>query len=496
MRHSIVIVVLLMAWLPVAWADAAEVLDPATEYKLAYEAEKQGDLAAALLHWENLQDSCDITREMRVQVVDRIRELRPQVPVDPKKEPANTWTCLVLVYKHLDFEWTDAEGTKHHVVTTMSDDDIAEVRRGVDGFAGHVLNYTSREMRIAYDFRVIERTLSSLVGGQRFWLGPKEVEKDMDDVPFGAYESVFAYVKMQQEEDGPSVPGAFGGGALGSDIGPKGCGYTNILLWVNRLKPNTRKGEIELHEWLHQIDWMFVALQGYPDEICPNPDGGRKEGDYGGDADFRHTAAMKGLGWMPYYAHMMQDHVTRRMWRNASMHRMPDTRWLRGRVSEWLVLGPFEKTNGTSLATPFIDEETVEPRPGLKTAGKQWRLARNKGVMLELNALFDPNDNVVAYAHVYVHSDKTRLAQLRLGTDDGGAVWHNGRLIYFAPVARGIQNDRNIVDVELTEGWNRFLFKVDDISGSWALTARLTTPRRGPVPGIRLAATPDASPAE
>jgi len=492
MRLGVVIMTLVALWAVAASAQTTELLNPATEWKLAHEAQAKGDLEAALQHFENLIDSCDIDVVMRFAIVDRVRQLRPKVPVDPKKEPTNTWTCLVLVYKNLDFTWTDKAGKKQHVVTTMSKEDIDEIRRGMDFFAKHVLNYSSREMKISYEFKVVERTLSNLIGGGHFWLAPGEVEKDMKGVPFAAYDSVFTYMKMQQKADGPTIPRAFGGGTLGSDIGPKGCGYTNYLLAVKSLEPNKRSGEIEVHEWLHQIDWMFSALYGYPRGSCANPDGGRKVGGrWGGDPDYRLPLTAK--TWMPYYIHIMQDHMTRQMWRIASMRHIPETAWNKAFVKEWLVLGPFEKTDGKSLATRFINEETVEPRVGLKTAGKTWRTARSQGMMINLNDYFKPNDNVVAYAHVYVHADTAQLVQLRLGSDDGAAVWHNGQLVCFAPVRRGVQKDRNIVDVELAKGWNRFLFKVDDIGGSWALTARFTTHRGSAVPGLRLATSPVAA---
>lgn len=496
MRAFIIVAILLIGWAGSVSGQVTELLNPATEWKLAHEAQKSGDPAAALQHFENLIDSCDIDVVMRFAIVDRVRRLRPTVPVDPKKQPSNTWTCLVLVYENVDFEWTDKAGKAgkagktHHVVTKMTKEDVKEIRSGMDGFARDVLKYTSREMRITYDFKVVERTLKSFVGGGRFWLGPKQAEKDMDDVEFAAYDSVFTYVKMQQKADGPAIPRAFGGGTLGSDIGPKGCGYTNYLVGPRALEPNRRTGEIEVHEWLHQIAWMFMALHGYPRGSCASSDGGRKVGGrWGGDPDYRLALTEK--SWMPFYIHIMQDHITRKMWRNASMRRIPDTPWTRGRVNEWLVLGPFEKGDGRTLATRFIDERNVRPRPGLKTAGKEWRLAKSQGVMVNLNDYFKQNDGVIAYAHVYVYSDKRQVAQLRLGSDDGAAVRHNGQLIYFAPVPRGIQKDRNSVDVMLEEGWNSFLFKVDDIGGSWGLTARITMPRGGPVPGLRYAVSPD-----
>lgn len=191
---------LVVATIGPVWAQQADFLDPAAEYKQAYEAEQKGDFVAALQHWENLIDSCDIEPAMRLHVVDRVRAIRPKVAVDPKKEPSNTWSCLALVYKNIEFEWTDKAGEKHHLVTTMSDDDVKAVREGMDNYAKHVLELSSRELGITYELRVVDRKVTELVGEDNFWLSPQEAEKDMKDDGMAAYDTVFAFSRFQQED--------------------------------------------------------------------------------------------------------------------------------------------------------------------------------------------------------------------------------------------------------------------------------------------------------
>jgi hypothetical protein len=487
-RIAVVLLGVLL-WCPVSRAQGPELLDPAKERRLALDAEKAQDWGSALAHWENLNDSCEIDPILRLQVVARIHDLRPKVPVDPDQRPGNVWKCLALVYRNVDFEWKDKDGKPQHIVTTMSDADVETLRSGFESFRNLVLAYSGRELDLAYDVRVVERPLKQLIGEGSFWLDPAEAAKDMDDVAQDECDSVFTYTRYQQAKDGAAIPAPFAGGTLGGDLGPKGAGYTHIILWAPNLEPGGRTGEIELHEWLHQVDWMFSAVQGYPDDVVPTPDGGRMEGDFGGDPDYRRRPEEK--TWLPFYRHIMQDHITRAMWRNASMHRVAETPWSATMIGEWLVLGPFEKVGGNSFATPFIDEETIEPYPTMRTSGKVWRLCRAEGFVLNLDRILSPNENVVAYAHVYVHSDKEQAAQLRIGSDDGAAVWDNGRLIYCSEVPRGLTRDQNSVDVMLKQGWNRFLFKVDEISGGWGLAARFTDTDGRPLPGIRTAVRPD-----
>jgi hypothetical protein len=234
---------------------------------------------------------------------------------------------------------------------------------------------------------------------------------------------------------------------------------------------------------------MFTAVQGYPDDICPNPDHGRMEGQFGGDPDFRRTPEMK--NWLPYYEHMMTDHVTRRMWRNASMQRVAETPWSGFNEIEWLVLGPFEKSEAEGLSTPFIDEQKARPKDGMEAGEKAWRKAVSERGVLNFEKAVGPEDHVVAYAHVYLHSDKEQRAQVHIGSDDGAAIWHNGTMIYHVEIPRPLRVGENLIDVMLVKGWNSFLFKVDEIEGGWALSASFTDTEGKVLEGTRLSLMPD-----
>jgi len=74
--------------------------------------------------------------------------------------------------------------------------------------------------------------------------------------------------------------------------------------------------EMIIHEWLHCIDCMMVRI-GYRDELVPNPDGGRSV-DYVENEPFVDPDYRRPLGettWYGYYRHIMQEHITPRMWR-------------------------------------------------------------------------------------------------------------------------------------------------------------------------------------
>ncbi|MBN1362903.1 MAG: hypothetical protein JW993_20055 [Sedimentisphaerales bacterium] len=85
----------------------------------------------------------------------------------------------------------------------------------------------------------------------------------------------------------------------------------------------------------------------------------------------------------------------------------------------------------------------------------------------------DTPDYATAYAHTYVHSLIAQAVQLRLGSDDGMKVWLNGQNVYTSAVCRSHALDQDIVDVALSEGWNRLLVKLSENCGSWRFSARL-----------------------
>src|SRR5207248_3282369 len=119
-------------------------------------------------------------------------------------------------------------------------------------------------------------------------------------------------------------------------------------------------GEVELHEFLHQIDWMFFAVQGWPDEFFPNPDSGRTEGDErpGGDpcAPRRKPGEQD---WFPFLKHLMLEHATDRMWRTASIRRATPNLWNVGTALRWRIAGPwpFEGGLGAGLGLALPEEK-------------------------------------------------------------------------------------------------------------------------------------------
>jgi hypothetical protein len=84
-------------------------------------------------------------------------------------------------------------------------------------------------------------------------------------------------------------------------------------------------------------------------------DGGRMDGEQGGDLCYRRQPAEK--SWMRFYSHLMRSHVTRRMWRELSVTRPPENVW-----------------RNEHPVTPYIDADQADcPWPKVSHYKQPWR---------------------------------------------------------------------------------------------------------------------------
>ena len=71
-----------------------------------------------------------------------------------------------------------------------------------------------------------------------------------------------------------------------------------------------------------------------------------------------------------------------------------------------------------------------------------------------------------------------------MSTDDGGRAWLNGQLIHDKNKSGAVKADEFNVPLKLEEGWNRLLFKVNNVNGTFGLKMRITDAAKAPVPGL------------
>lgn len=154
---------------------------------------------------------------------------------------------------------------------------------------------------------------------------------------------------------------------------------------------------------------------------------------------------------------------------------------------EWLIIGPFE----AGLAKEEGPENNIDLSAELKgkngnvkwkgynctLSGSQMKLDWEKGV-------FNPKDNVSAYALIHVKSPAAMDARLLLSHDDGGRAWLNGARIHDNNKTGAVKADEFNVAIKLEEGWNRFLFKVTSNGQGFGLLLRITDSAKAAIPGL------------
>ncbi len=178
---------------------------------------------------------------------------------------------------------------------------------------------------------------------------------------------------------------------------------------------------------------------------------------------------------------------------------------------QYLVLGPYANTGGANpgpdaqaedyLCDGDIGEEDIEPEDGLKLGQPDAggcakadtsfldpcddpviQTASANNTTLDLNTLFTPNDNTMAYWWVYVinNSGEDRDVELGVSSDDGIQVKVNGEEVHNNSVPRGCGGAGVIQDpaipITLLEGVNLIQGKVFEGGGGWCTRMQLFDP--------------------
>ena len=307
---------------------ASQLLDTADCRAKALDSEKAEDWPAALTLWERVIDRCQSTEEQRMEARSHIKDLRTKVARNTDPKNARPWKVLVVIFRKLDFSWTDGKGTRFEVEKTVSESDEKKIRGSIEAFGRHVLHHSSGMLRLDMDIEVVDKPLTRPAGraGEKppFSPAPHLLRPFIDPlIKEKAYDTVMAYVKYNGDK-GPSVPAPFVAATYGSLREVNGSGFIMVPWHTNYPFPGETNGEMEVHEWLHQIDWMFANVLHYPDSVVPSSDSGRMEGDNrpGGDAEYARKQSE--TTWMGLYRHIMEDHITRQMWSEATMRLLGD----------------------------------------------------------------------------------------------------------------------------------------------------------------------------
>lgn len=153
---------------------------------------------------------------------------------------------------------------------------------------------------------------------------------------------------------------------------------------------------------------------------------------------------------------------------------------LLGTLTTWHVAGPFPWKDDADWQRPFVNEPQVDLAAKYAVGDKEigWKPVKTGDAIGTVNLLGELGqvDRAFGYAVTRIEAPQDMDAQIRVGSDDGNAVWVNGERVWENRVDRGMALDQDIVPCKLKKGKNEILIKVSQGAGGWCFCARVTAP--------------------
>ncbi|MDD2716712.1 MAG: hypothetical protein PHW04_12540 [Candidatus Wallbacteria bacterium] len=437
----------------ISWEDRN--LTAEIRIRKAREMQALGNYPEAREVWERVIDTCQADSAQVLQAAAGLKYLNGQV--EPDSGPANVWSIYVPVFRVLDCDYrTDDTDETKHFHSRFDESEIKSIREAMRNFSELVFNYSRKNMRIEYTIEVIDEPVTKLSTAKspfsetrftyllKYWNVQGLISNRF---PYRRTDSVFAYVKFGQGND--YIP-RYAAGASGDYCSTAGSpGFVNILCCGDIRK----KGELELHEWLHQIDSAFQNVLHYPDALVPSPHAIRDEGKFGGDPDFRRKPDQSSLD---FYRHIMSEHITSRMWHELHHHTKTEF------CNHWLLLGPVMDT-GEEMAELLSKTFAAgsDGYPGIPR--RRYTSAEN---YLRLDNIFPDSENASVYCFGRVESDQDREAVLWLSFGESVTAWVNSVEVFRSTGYHNGFPDNGRAQIRLKKGLNCILLRVTN-NNNW-----------------------------
>jgi len=151
-------------------------------------------------------------------------------------------------------------------------------------------------------------------------------------------------------------------------------------------------------------------------------------------------------------------------------------------LKDWLVLGPFPSADlEFDFLTDIGGEQNLNPKAGQQVKAQDgqvltWRSYRSKEAMVNLLEAIGKFENVTVYAYCEIANEELKKHGY-IGSDDGVAVWINGQLVHKNNVARRVQLDQDLFEINTKKDSNRCLVKITQGVGDWGFALRFSDNR-------------------
>ena len=158
----------------------------------------------------------------------------------------------------------------------------------------------------------------------------------------------------------------------------------------------------------------------------------------------------------------------------------------------WLILGPFDNTEGVGYDTAYIAEDATQIDTTAEHNGVDGLVHWQKSTDETLDGYIDLGENInwrVAYAFATVTSPDEREAHIRFDSDDQGKVFLNGEEVFTNTNAYSARIDRYTIPVTLKPGENSILVKVCNEEVLWRFILRITDPDGKPFTDLKISSS-------
>ncbi|MBX3056703.1 MAG: hypothetical protein KF770_09550 [Anaerolineae bacterium] len=343
------------------------------------------------------------------------------------------WKALLLVYKNIDSDYTDSQGTTQHLTYTLSETEIADGVFAFRRYAALAHNGSNAEAFVQYDIIYVDRPLTTLtlLGENLWWPSPTDTEPELDAYIPQNYDSVFVLWPQTNFATGQQIPSYWGLG-MGTTSWANGATYATVANAESWAWTTPTIGEPWLHEWLHGVS-PFYADRGFP-----MPAG---DADGGGSHGYTWDPA---TGWMAYYRDLMTGNVLD----NNQLTGITAVAWQGGSI-----LG-----NRTRIFADYFDTDSLGNYQ--QVGAVSWDAANER---VQMNSNISTGNKI--YAPVSFQRDlivigRVYIPQAGIGLYDsvslalGDGQLGNGQVEYWGTLAYGtILTERNTISIMRNDSW-------------------------------------------
>ena len=146
-------------------------------------------------------------------------------------------------------------------------------------------------------------------------------------------------------------------------------------------------------------------------------------------------------------------------------------------LGSWYSLGPFKgSTVSDAFKKAFIVETNIDLTQAYEDGKLRWR-ERPEFKDAQIHSL--SGDNTATYLFRTITAAEEMPLLVSVGSDDGIQIWLNGKKVLSREVLRPVAPDQDWVELQLAQGENRLLLKINNGDGDYGFYFALSNDQSG-----------------